>query len=248
MRGQVQDKFSEFYEQWVNQHEVNLKELLSVPRDPSSSSNEQLHRALVSKVVIHYKQYYTVKWASAKDDVLGFFSPTWFSSLENAYHWITGWKPSMLFRLITSLRQTRVPGANLVDMTEEQLEKIQELLIQIRIEEDRVDREMERQQVSIADKPMVDLSRLATQVNNGEVVGELDKYVDVTLSSLLAGLENVMKMADCVRLMALKGVLEVLNPLQSVDFLAAIAMLQIQLRVVGKRRDHAKMMTLNQKD
>ncbi|XP_043700289.1 protein DOG1-like 4 [Telopea speciosissima] len=244
-KSQVQDRFSDFYEQWVNQYEANLNELLSVSRDPSSHTH--LHRALISKVMTHYKQYYTVKWASAKDDVLGFFCPTWFTPLENAYHWITGWKPSMVFRLINSLRQTRIPGPNLVDITEEQLNKIQELRIRIKIEEDRVDREMERQQVSIADKPMVDLSRLSTQVKNGEVVGELDKYVDVTLSSLLVGLEHVMKMADCVRLKALKGVLEVLNPLQSVDFMAAIAMLQIQLRRVGKRRDHGKIMK-NQKE
>ncbi|XP_042487095.1 protein DOG1-like 4 [Macadamia integrifolia] len=233
MGSQAQDKFSGFYKQWLKQQDANLKELLSAPRDPS---HEQLHQAIVSKVVTHYKQYYTVKWVAAKDDVLGFFCPTWFSSLENAYHWMTGWKPSLVFRLRTSLRQTRVPRASLVDMTEEQLEKIQKLMIRIKMEEDRVDREMERQQVSIANKPMVDLSRLATQVKNGEVVGELGKYVDVTLSSLLAGLEQVMKMADCVRLKALNGVLEVLNPLQSLDFLAAIAMLQIQLRVVGKRR------------
>ncbi|KAJ4980729.1 hypothetical protein NE237_031566 [Protea cynaroides] len=245
MKSQVQDKFSEFYNQWLNQHEANLKELLSVPRDPS---HDQLHRALVSKVGTHYKQYYTMKWAAAQLDVLGIFCPTWFTPLENAYHWITGWKPSMLFRLITSLRQTRFPGPSLVDMTDEQMKQIEDLQLRIRIEEDRVDREMERQQVSIADKPMVELARLATQVKNGEVVGELDKYVDMTLSSLLAGLERVMKKADCVRLMAMKGVLEVLNPLQSLDFLTATVMLQIQLRKAGKRRDQGKMMIMNHKD
>ncbi|KAJ4981773.1 hypothetical protein NE237_032610 [Protea cynaroides] len=245
MKSQVQVRFSEFYEQWLNQHEANLKELISVPRD---LSHDQLHRALVSKVGAHFKQYYTIKWAAAKDDVLGFFCPTWFTPLENAYHWITDWKPSMLFRLITTLRHTKVPGPSLADMTEEQLKKIEEFQLRIRTEEDRVEREMERQQVSIADKPMVDLARLATQVSNGEVVGQLDIYVDATLRSLLGGLENVMKMADCVRLKALKGVLEVLNPLQSVDFLAANAMLQIQLRKAGKRRDHGKMIMMNQKE
>jgi hypothetical protein len=46
-----------------------------------------------------------------------------------------------------------------------------------------------------------------------------------------------MKAADCVRLRTLKGVLDVLSPLQCVDFLAATTMLQIQLRQWGKRRD-----------
>ncbi|KAF2303131.1 hypothetical protein GH714_014047 [Hevea brasiliensis] len=35
---------------------------------------------------------------------------------------------------------------------------------------------------------------------------------------------------DCVRLRTLKGVLDVLNPLQCAEFLAGISMLQIQLR------------------
>ncbi|XP_042478040.1 protein DOG1-like 4 [Macadamia integrifolia] len=227
MTSHAQDRFSEFYAKWLNQYEANLKELLSVSRDPSHG---HLHQALISKVMTHYKEYYTVKWATAKDDVLGFFCPTWFTPLENAYHWMTGWKPSMVFRLIASLHKSQDP-----------VSKIEELRFRIRIEEDRVDREMERQQVSIADKPMVDLSRLATQVKNGEVVGELEKYVDMALSSLLVGLEQVMKMADCVRLKALKGVVEILNPLQSVDFMAAIAMLQIQLRKAGKRADHGKI-------
>lgn len=59
----------------------------------------------------------------------------------------------------------------------------------------------------------------------------------MALKGLLGGLEREMKAADCVRLKTLKGVLEVLNPLQCVDFLAAICMLQIRLRQLGKKRE-----------
>ncbi|KAF2303075.1 hypothetical protein GH714_013514 [Hevea brasiliensis] len=44
------------------------------------------------------------------------------------------------------------------------------------------------------------------------------------------GTEKVMKETDCVRLRTLNGVLDVLSPLQCVEFLAGIGMLQIQLR------------------
>ncbi|KAF2303094.1 hypothetical protein GH714_013715 [Hevea brasiliensis] len=41
---------------------------------------------------------------------------------------------------------------------------------------------------------------------------------------------------DCLRLRTLKGVLDVLNPLQCVEFLTGISMLQILLRQWGKKR------------
>jgi hypothetical protein len=66
---------------------------------------------------------------------------------------------------------------------------------------------------------------------------QFDGLVEVAMKGLMAGLEKVMKAADCVRLRTLKGVLDVLSPLQCVDFLAATTMLQIQLRQWGKRRD-----------
>ncbi|XP_028769778.1 protein DOG1-like 4 [Neltuma alba] len=58
---------------------------------------------LVNTATSHIKQYYTEKWAEAREDVLPFFAPTWLTPLENASSWITGWKPSMVFRLFRSL-------------------------------------------------------------------------------------------------------------------------------------------------
>ncbi|KAF2303087.1 hypothetical protein GH714_013694 [Hevea brasiliensis] len=50
-----------------------------------------------------------------------------------------------------------------------------------------------------------------------------------------------MKAVDCVRLKTLKGVLDVLSPLQCVEFLAGIGMLQILLRQWGKKRVEREM-------
>ncbi|KAK9268286.1 hypothetical protein L1049_010729 [Liquidambar formosana] len=234
MTTQVEERFSEFYEKWVFQLEENLQQLLKVSKEAPNGAEQQ---ALVSKMTAHHKDYYTAKWVAAHEDVLAFFSPIWLSSLENAHLWITGWKPSMVFRLIDSLRQSRVGGASHTDISEEQLKKIGELSMKIRLEEEKVEREMERQQVAMADRKMVELARLASRVKIGDAASGVDGLVEVALKSLLAGLERVMKAADCVRLKTLKGVLEVLSPLQCVDFLAAMSMLQIQLRKWGKKRD-----------
>nr|GMD10824.1 protein DOG1-like 4 [Ipomoea batatas] len=146
MRSKVEESFTDFFEKWMAQLEECAHSLLI--------ENEKDHNNLVNKMTTHYKNYYTAKWAAAREDVLAFFAPVWLTSLESAYVWVTGWKPSTAFRL--------VPRAG---MSEEQAKKVE-----------------------------------------------------------------VMKMADCVRLKTLKGLLDVLGPTQSVHFLASASMLQIQMR------------------
>lgn len=234
MKTQVEERFSEFFEKWVCQLEEHVEQLLRVSKE---KLNEAGLQALVSKVTRHYEEYYTVKWARAHEAVLAFFNPVWLSSLENAYSWITDWKPSLAFQVIDTLRKTEVPGISLVDMSEEQVKKIEELRVKLRLEKDKVEREMERQQVSLADSRIVQLAQVASRVRDGDVVVLVDGMMEEALKDLLEGLESVMKAADCVRVKTLTGALEVLNPLQCVDFLAAIFMLQIRLRKRGKKRE-----------
>ncbi|KAF9590819.1 hypothetical protein IFM89_038541 [Coptis chinensis] len=240
MQSQVQEKFSEYYERWISLQEANIYQLLSVSRD---SENEQEHKSLVSKVLNLHKEYYTMKWAGAHNDVLGFFSPTWLTPLENAHIWITGWKPSIVYKLINSLRRAQlIPGSSLANLSEEQLKKIEKLKLKTRLEEEKLDREVERQQVSVADRKIVELARLSGHVREHlERSVEANRLVDIAVNTLLAGLEKVMKTADCVRLKTMKEVLEVLTPLQCVDFMAASLMIQIQLRNWGKKRDCRKI-------
>ncbi|KAI3456142.1 hypothetical protein Pfo_012805 [Paulownia fortunei] len=239
MKIQVEEKFSDFYERWMGQLEGHLRLLLVVSRD---HSQDAACEAMYNKLTAHHKEYYTFKWAAAHEDVLAFFTPLWLSPLENAYLWITGWKPSMAFRLVESLRKApwQAGGASLAGMTEEQVKKIEALKAKIKVEEERVEREMERQQVAMADRKMVELARLeslAKKKGDSAAVSQVNGLVEVAVKGLLGGLEKVMKMADCVRLKTLKGVLDVLTPMQCVDFLVATSMLQIQMRKWGKKRD-----------
>lgn len=226
------EKFSEFFDKWVCQLDDYLQQLLRVSKESLSEGEKQV---LVSKLTAHYKEFYTVKWSAAHEDVLAFYCPVWLSKLENACSWLTGWKPSMMFRVVESMRRTGVPGLGLAELTEEQVRKIEQLRVKIKLEEEKVEREMERQQVAMADRKMVELVRMGRRIKSGECVGgQVDGLVEVAVKGALAGLEKVMKAADCVRLKTLKGVLDVLNPSQSLDFLAATCMVQIQLRQWGQ--------------
>ncbi|EXB38222.1 hypothetical protein L484_006321 [Morus notabilis] len=232
MKTKVEETFSDFFEKWVSQLEELLQQLVQVSKTTNNDSDQL--QALVARVTTHVKAYYTAKWAAAHEDVLAFFSPVWLSPLENAYQWVTGWKPSTVFRLVESLRKSG-SATTLRGLTEQQVKTVEKLRLKIRLEEEKVEREMERQQVAMADRRMVELARLASRGGGGGEAAE-EVLVEAALKGMFVGLERVMKAADCVRLKTLKGVLDELSPLQCVEFLAATCMLQLQLRQLGRKR------------
>lgn len=248
----TEEKFSLFYDKWVCQLEEYLTFLVQDYTHHQYADHSH-YQNLIAKITTHHKNYYRVKWAAAHEDVCAFFTPVWLTPLENAYLWVTGWKPSAVFRFVDTLRRT---GTGLVDLTEEQVKKIESLRVKIKMEEEKVEREMERQQVGLADRRMVELVKLArcrggrgtliddegvptttgvrgsltsdqaTLTTNG--VG--DGGDEVAVVALLSGLERMMKMGDCVRLKTLKGLLDMMNPKQCVELLAAQSMFHVQLR------------------
>ncbi|MED6148457.1 hypothetical protein PIB30_053341 [Stylosanthes scabra] len=223
--------FSQFYHNWIWKLQQILHHLLHVSNQTSYTSEQDL-RSLVSNVTTHFKEYYTVKWSLAREDVLVFFSPVWLSPLENAYLWITGWKPSTAFKVLESLK-----NSNFFNMTEEQKRKIEELRMRTKMEEEKVEREMERQQVAMADWKIVELAKLSGRAtrkkkNNNE---EEEKVVELAMKKVFGGLERIMKGSDCVRLKTLKGILDVLEPMQCVHFLAASIAMQLRLRQWGEK-------------
>lgn len=137
---EVKEKFTDYFDNWVCQLEAFLQLLLGASDQNSTNNNTDTdiakkwdNEALVTQLTSHHKDYYTAKWAAAHEDVLAFFAPVWLSSLENSCLWITGWKPSMVFRLVESVRLTRLPGGSLAGMTDSQLEKVEELRGKIRL-------------------------------------------------------------------------------------------------------------------
>ncbi|XP_057985338.1 protein DOG1-like 4 [Hevea brasiliensis] len=182
-------------------------------RAKTGCEREQELQASVSIVTQHYKDYYTIKWALAHEYVLAFFCPIWIFPLENAYSWVTRWKPSAVLKLVNSIKTNGVLSFSLVELTQEYMRKIKALRVKIGLEEEKVGREMERQQVAVADRKMAELVRLVVRVKNGEEVRQVEGLVQVALKGVMAGLEKVMKAADCVGLRTLKRVLDVLSPL-----------------------------------
>lgn len=143
MRNPVEEKFLEFYENWVIQLEQYLHQLLIAHNNNNTMSEIEL-RALISTLTTHHKAYYTAKWGAIGEDVLAFFGPLWLNPLEKACFWFTGWKPSTAFRMLERLRLSWRPTVVLV---EAQVKKLEELRVKTKFEEQKIEREMERYQV-----------------------------------------------------------------------------------------------------
>lgn len=113
--------FSKFFDSWLSERDQYLQELISVSKkynqnaDPNttttstaeSSTHDQVVREpvlcpLINRVTQHYEHYHGAKSKWAKQDVPAMLSPSWMSSLEDAFLWRGRWRPSMAFHLLYS--------------------------------------------------------------------------------------------------------------------------------------------------
>lgn len=104
----AEDNFHRFFEHWLVEQNNHLEDLVSTTKNIDDDRRRHLNggdvilRQKIARVVDHYDQYYRAKSRWAKHDALLMFAPTWRSSLEDAFLWIGGWRPTMAFHLLYS--------------------------------------------------------------------------------------------------------------------------------------------------
>lgn len=261
--------FSNFFDSWLSEQDQYLQELISVSKkynqiaDPNSttaesSTHDQVVREpvlcpLINRVIQHYEHYYGVKSKWAKQDVLAMLSPTWLSSLEDAFLWIGGWRPSMGFHLLYSKSGLQL-DEHLADLirgfgTEDlghlspsQLNRVDALQSRTIMEERVITEKLAKHQETVADSSMVELSHVVTELMReseagGDGSGIDEDRVDSALAQKEGGLVDILQRADELRLRTLKGILDVLTPIQAVHFLIAAAELHLRLHDWGKKRE-----------
>ncbi|CAN1841643.1 Protein DOG1-like 3 [Linum perenne] len=192
----------------------------------------------------HYEEYYRKKSEWAHRNVLSMMSPSWRTTLEDAFLWIGGWRPSMAFHLIYSksglqldsmmqnlLRGLPTTSHDLADLSSEQLSRMDELQRRTIREERNITEEIATVQESVADASMVELSHVASQM--------MKDQVDSALTTKEKKLEEILRVADELRLATLRAIVDVLTPIQAVHFLIAVAELHLRVHDWGKRRDDA---------
>ncbi|KAG2716099.1 hypothetical protein I3760_03G108500 [Carya illinoinensis] len=264
--------FSKFFDSWLSEQDQYLQELISVSKrynqnaDPnstttstaeSSTHDQVVHEPvlcpLINRVIQHYEHYYGAKSTWAKQDVLAILSPSWLSSLEDAFSWIGGWRPSMAFHLLYSKSGLQLEEnladlirglgtGDLGDLSASQLNLVDALQRRTLMEERELTEGLAKHQETVADSSMVELSHEVTELLREREAGgdgtRLDEdRVDSALAPKEEGLADILQTADDLRLRTLKGILDVLTPIQAVHFLIAAAGLQLRLHNWGKERD-----------
>ena len=247
--------FPTFVEHWLVQQNKYLEKLISVSKHHMSTQTNL--GPLINGVIEHYEQYYEAKSSCVKQDVLGMLTPSWTSTLEDAFMWIGGWRPTVAIHLFYSKSGLQLDGqltnlirglgtCDLSDLSPTQLTRVDELQRRTIREERDITEKMAKIQETVADQSMVELSHIVTElISSGGGGGgdgdELEERVKLALASKVEVLEEIFHKADDLRMRTLKAILDVFTPLQAVHFLIAAAELQLRVHDWGMKKDASQV-------
>lgn len=232
-----------FFEDWLREQEQDLHDLVSAAKAKTESTQSLWE--LVDRVMTHYENYYRVKSNVAKRNILCMMTPSWRSTLEEAFLWIGGWRPSMAFHLLYSKSGLQLEdglsellsGHNMGDLgnlSTSPLERVDELHRKTIREEKALTEYLASHQETIAESSMVELSHIVTELTRTE---SIDERVEPTLSPKEKGFLEILRKADDLRLKTLRNVVDSLCPIQAIHFLIAAAELHLRVHEWGKKKD-----------
>ncbi|KAI4343483.1 hypothetical protein L6164_010824 [Bauhinia variegata] len=151
------ESFHNFFDCWLAEQNQHLQELFA------AASTHAADVQLIERVIKHYESYYMTKSKWTKTNVLRMLSPTWRSSLEEAFLWIGGWRPSMAFHLLYSksglqfeaslkeLIQGLEEACDLGSLSAAQLAQMDELHRRTVMEERKITEKMAKHQETVVD-------------------------------------------------------------------------------------------------
>ncbi|GAB2287216.1 hypothetical protein Dimus_021598 [Dionaea muscipula] len=256
--GSVSEVFTKYFEGWLVEQNQDLTDLVAASRDESIADSDPELPELVSRVIGHYERYYRSKSRCTKRDVLAMMTPAWRSILEDAFLWIGGWRPSTIFHLLYSKCGLQLEAGlddllrgvstrDLGDLSASQLAKVDELQRKTIQKEKELTEVLAAHQETVADPSMVELSHAVSEmmmngredIGGGSGVGgeSVNGRVESVLAPKEEVLQDVLQEADDLRLGTIKGVVEILTPIQAVHLLIAGAELHLRIHEWGKKRD-----------
>ncbi|XP_041027078.1 protein DOG1-like 4 [Juglans microcarpa x Juglans regia] len=101
-----------------------------------------------------------------------------------------------------------------------------------KVEEKELNHELAKIQESMAAPSLLEILRRGELSMDGEIREE-----DIVFMAWRSALESVVANVDALRMNTTLKVVEILNPAQSVRFLAAVSQLQVQIRSWGLQRE-----------
>ncbi|MFQ6639672.1 hypothetical protein Gotur_014768 [Gossypium turneri] len=224
----IVENFGAFFNGWLVRQERFLEQLVQALR---SQDEEEIERRgdLIQEVLSHYDQYSAEKFKAAREQVLLFYSPPWLTSFEKAQLWVGGFKPFILFKILTN---------SVTEFTPEQEQAIERVKCETRKEERELTQASAAIQESLAALPLLNLVRRCGRAVDWEEL-ELESAVRKLKEDMLRALES----ADKLRGSTVRKLLQTLSPVQTVKFLAASAEFQLAVRKWGLQKDQERAAT-----
>lgn len=220
----VLPNFHNFHESWLSTQQSFLQQLLDSAA-LQSNDKEDAQLRLIAQVLAHYQQYYDELSKAAAEDIFQVLSAPWLTSFERTFLWISGFKPSLLIRLLF---------AAVNDLTPAQSARLNEVRAEVKWNERELTDAMASLQETIAAPPMLELAR---RVGAGRLVdGEICE-MESAIEELKMGMLRVADRADLLRGSTGMTVVEILNSDQMVRVLAAVVGFQLRIRRWGLQRD-----------
>ncbi|KAL1534250.1 protein ZW2-like [Salvia divinorum] len=217
--------FTTFYEGWLSRQEDFLRRLESLLSPVDGFDREGECRETIPRVIEHYREFYREKAAAVEEDVFLSISPPWMSSFERSLLWITGFRPSILFPIMEGAlaEEELAPG---------QPRRIEEVKAESRRREKEITQAMARVQETMAEQPVYGLIK---KLGGGG--GAAEEKMRAAVEAVKAAMREVVGDADELQGWTVSEVLEVLEPVQGVRVLAAVARFQLRARRWGVERD-----------
>ncbi|XP_027928927.1 protein DOG1-like 4 [Vigna unguiculata] len=216
--------FEAFLQGWMVRQNDFLGELLSAHQQYQEGRRVDV-RPLIDRVICHYGQYFEEKSKIAHHDIFLIFSPPWFSSLEQSFLWVGGFKPGVAFQIVNTA---------LGDLTQDQKEKLSQLKQETKMKERTFNDDLAKLQESVGDPPLVEMARNQGRLCiNGSPVTDQGSVPNTFKEKL----ENLVANADALRTDTALKILKILRPGQIVKFMASAAELQIKVRSWGSDKD-----------
>ncbi|XP_038895667.1 protein DELAY OF GERMINATION 1 [Benincasa hispida] len=235
------------FQEWMQLQREDLTHLLL---SLHTHNHEETNKNLIRNCITHFEDYITSRRHLAQEDVSPFFAPTWCTSLENSLLWIAGCRPSIFIRLVYALCGSEADArlgewlegvrnnnschvGGIGELSPTQMVRVNGLHMRTIKAEEKLTSEMASSQEDVADQPIAVI--VAKEM---EGVGEESEETKMALEQYEKVMREVMEKADELRLNTLKElVLEILKPIQALEFLVASKKLHLSLHQWGKRRD-----------
>lgn len=217
--------FNSFFEGWLSRQEAFLRQLETLLSPVDGFDRYQECSDIIPRVFAHYQEFYREKARAANEDVFLLISPPWLSSFERSLLWISGFRPSIIFPIIES--------SVAEELSPHQKQRIKAMKAESRRKEREITQAMARVQETVAEQPVYSLMRKFGNLVDGDEKPELDAAMEELKAEMLAVVGN----ADDLQGWTVAEVVEVLNPVQGVKFLAAVARFQLQARKWGMEKD-----------